>query len=343
MAQFPSFVITTKGAALLAKVQANGTQLKFTRAAVGDGILPTGKTLAELTALISQKQSLAINSLFINNGNATIRIIINNIGLTTGYSICEIGIFASDPDVGEILYAVTNSVSPAAEMPASGGADAREYIWDVVLVIGNTANVTASIDDSNTYTTQLEYKEHRDKNVYGEGVHGFKTDQPSAANDGQYLRWDNTNSKHVYVNAVPAGMINYFAGPTLPVGYLECNGAAVLRTTYAHLFAAIGTIYGAGDGSTTFNLPELRGEFVRGLDNGRGVDTGRSLGSAQTDELKSHSHKAPTWDGSNSGTYEVPSGGYAGYDYGAQSAPTSAIGGSETRSRNIALLACIKY
>ena len=90
--------------------------------------------------------------------------------------------------------------------------------------------------------------------------------------------------------SVPPGTVLAFAGGTVPTGYLLCNAAAINRTTYAGLFAAIGTTYGAGDGSTTFNLPELRGEFIRGLDNGRGVDSGRTLGSAQTDQMESHNH-----------------------------------------------------
>lgn len=64
-------------------------------------------------------------------------------------------------------------------------------------------------------------------------------------------------------------------------GTLLCDGAAYSRTTYADLFAAIGTAWGVGDGATTFNVPDFRGEFPRGWDNGRGVDSGRVLGSFQ--------------------------------------------------------------
>ena len=81
--------------------------------------------------------------------------------------------------------------------------------------------------------------------------------------------------------AAPVGSVYTFAGTAVPVGWLKCNGALLSRTTYASLFAVIGTTYGAGDGSTTFALPDLRGEFVRGADDGRGVDAGRVLGSAQ--------------------------------------------------------------
>lgn len=88
----------------------------------------------------------------------------------------------------------------------------------------------------------------------------------------------------------PAGQVAHFARTSPPAGWLKCNGAAVSRTTYARLFAAIGTTFGAGDGSTTFNLPDARGEFLRGLDDGRGVDAGRALGSAQAGDNAAHTH-----------------------------------------------------
>ena len=75
-------------------------------------------------------------------------------------------------------------------------------------------------------------------------------------------------------------------------GWLLCNGQVVSRTTYAALFAVIGTTYGAGDGSTTFGVPDLRGEFLRGLDLGRGVDSGRVLGTAQAQQVLAHKHVA---------------------------------------------------
>jgi len=92
------------------------------------------------------------------------------------------------------------------------------------------------------------------------------------------------------VAALPAGIIMPYAGALVPAGWCECNGAAVNRTDYAALFAAIGTAYGAGDGIATFNVPDLRGEFVRGWDHGRGIDNGRVLGSPQSDTVVSHTH-----------------------------------------------------
>jgi microcystin-dependent protein len=137
---------------------------------------------------------------------------------------------------------------------------------------------------------------------------------------------------------VAAGSVISYAASTAPTGWLKANGAAISRTTYSVLFAAIGTTYGAGDGSTTFNIPELRGEFIRGLDDGRGVDTGRALGSYQADSFASHTHGLDIY---TLGSMGLAGGGDSSVYRG--SANTYAVGGSETRPRNVALLACIKY
>ena len=84
---------------------------------------------------------------------------------------------------------------------------------------------------------------------------------------------------------VPPGAVIPFAMATAPAGWLICDGSAVSRTTYADLFASIGTTYGTGNNTTTFNLPDLRGEFIRGSDNGRGLDAGRAHGSVQSGTL----------------------------------------------------------
>jgi microcystin-dependent protein len=143
--------------------------------------------------------------------------------------------------------------------------------------------------------------------------------------------------------ATPVGAIAFFAMSGATSGWLKANGAAVSRTVYAALFTTIGTVFGVGDGTTTFNLPDLRGEFPRGWDDGRGVDTARAFGSSQTDGLKSHAHvidgrNNATAFGSDS-TFTHPTG--SGGDNVTGS--TGAIGGTETRPRNIALQACIKY
>lgn len=158
--------------------------------------------------------------------------------------------------------------------------------------------------------------------------------------------------QQVGVSGLQAGEVSYFARNTAPTGYLKANGALISRTTYATLFAAIGTTFGVGDGATTFALPDLRGEFLRGWDDARGVDATRAFGSAQTDAFQGHYHSwlsgtsqaagttGTAFDtsytpGSNSGAWvKAPS------TDGTNGTPRTA---AETRPRNIALLACIKY
>jgi len=144
------------------------------------------------------------------------------------------------------------------------------------------------------------------------------------------------------------GQVCFFGMTTPPSGFLACDGAAVSRSQYAALFTAIGTTYGAGDGSTTFNLPDLRGEFVRGLDSGRGVDSGRSIGTAQADEVKAHKHRVQSTIGNTGATLIGGATGFAGWNNGANGFTdgnnlVENTGGTETRPRNVALLACIKF
>lgn len=84
---------------------------------------------------------------------------------------------------------------------------------------------------------------------------------------------DVENLKYTALSSLPAGTIIPFAGNVVPAGFLVCNGAAVSRTTYASLFAAIGTLYGAGDGSTTFALPDYRGRVLQGADDSHAAGT----------------------------------------------------------------------
>ncbi len=142
----------------------------------------------------------------------------------------------------------------------------------------------------------------------------------------------------------PPSTVAFVARNTAPTGWLKANGAAVSRTTYADLFAAIGTAFGAGNGTTTFNLPDLRGEFVRGWDDGRGIDTGRVFGSAQAELVINHTHNITGFTGASNGT-----GGAHFYNTnqfnttGASTSVQTPAGGSETRPRNVALLAIIKF
>jgi microcystin-dependent protein len=130
----------------------------------------------------------------------------------------------------------------------------------------------------------------------------------------------------------PVGSITAYAGVSAPTGWLVCDGSAISRTTYAALFAVLDTRYGVGDGSTTFNIPNLGGRVPVGVDTNqnefRSVATygGEKTHILTPAEMPSHNHTAPTWNG-GSGTFEVASTQY-GYDY-PNGAPTSNTGGDQ--------------
>jgi len=160
------------------------------------------------------------------------------------------------------------------------------------------------------------------------------------------------------------GIMAPYAGATAPGGWLKCNGQAVSRTTYAALFAAISTAHGAGDGVSTFNVPDLRGEFLRGLDEGRGVDAGRALGSWQDWSTAAPKTTTPlrlNGDGSTSALQSASNPSRVGFARAAKTGEAvtgatrdstggniepdtlnTATGDAETRPRNLAMMFIIK-
>ena len=145
-----------------------------------------------------------------------------------------------------------------------------------------------------------------------------------------------------FAYTIPVSTIISIASPNIPTGWLKCNGEAISRTEYLELFESIGTIYGSGDGSTTFNLPDLRGEFIRGWDDGKGTDTGREMGSKQLDEFKSHKHEYLRNPHSSGEGVHAYRGIGDPYLLNRPTGDTLNTGGSETRPRNIALNYIIK-
>lgn len=126
----------------------------------------------------------------------------------------------------------------------------------------------------------------------------------------------------------PIGAVLMWPGSTAPAGWFECNGQAFSLVTYPGLAA----VYPSG------TLPDLRGEFIRGWDNGRGVDSGRAILSAQSEAIQAHSHTV-----SNMGQFEQGSGQFtqgSGSDQGPLS--TDSFGGPETRPRNVAFMYIVR-
>lgn len=158
--------------------------------------------------------------------------------------------------------------------------------------------------------------------------------------------------------AEPIGAVIAFAGDTVPSNYLSCDGAEVSRTKYAKLFDAIGTMYGDGDSSSTFNLPDYRGHFLRGVDGGAGNDpdassrydrgdgtTGDAVGTYQSDMITSHNHYRNTLAvnySTNQSNAVTVNPGWKVLS-GQQSHPTDDTGGNETRPVNVNVLYCIRW
>lgn len=156
------------------------------------------------------------------------------------------------------------------------------------------------------------------------------------------------------IASVQTGSIIIWPTGSVPTGYLECNGVAISRLTYEKLYRVIGTVYGNGNGRTTFNIPDLRGEFIRGWAHGmgsrdpdmsarvnvNGVTVGDIVGSRQGDEFKSHNHGGSLTNG-QTGT---PGSGYQAWSgHGGGPKSIAFRGGAETRPRNVNMMFCIKY
>lgn len=143
---------------------------------------------------------------------------------------------------------------------------------------------------------------------------------------------------------VNVGTILPWAAETIPSGFLLCDGAVLVRDDHPQLFAVLGTTYGVGDGATTFGIPDYRGYFLRGQDDGTGIDPdaglrtdrgdgtgGDNVGSKQLDDTKTHTHDYTLTDGG------IGSGGSQplAMSNTSSTVQTGATGGNETRPKNI--------
>lgn len=185
-------------------------------------------------------------------------------------------------------------------------------------------------------------------------------DKPASSAAARQQFQELFNQVRDYINSQSANVLipvgttfMLFHNPTnAPDGYLKLEGQAVSRTTYQALWSIYGTTYGAGDGSTTFNLPDMRGCFPRGFDNGRGFDSGRTFGSYQADDNKSHNHQlygVVQGTGTTGGTKMVPAFNQSLNAWAWQTATIFAQGsgigntGTESRGKNVTCVFIVKY
>lgn len=342
-------LLTQLGAAKIAAATAANTTVNLTHIAVGDGNGVVPMPDASKTALVNEVFRTNLNDLKVDTNNDNWVVTEGYISSNDGnFWIREVGIFDIDGD----LIAIGNY--PETFKPVMADGVAKDLYIKVIIEVSSSDAVTLQIDPSVVLATRefVSIEASKKADLNGSNLQRFKV--APAVND------DEAVNKGQIRNSDLVGGVFSFAVSSVPNGYLECNGATLSRTAYSDLFKVIGETYGVGDGSTTFNIPDLRGEFIRGLDNGKGIDNGRTIGSFQYGTLvaaEMDSVGQVTQMGAGSGSYS--SNFYADQPeasqlsekqftqtatgqsiYNATSYPTYV---GATRPRNIAMMYCIKY
>lgn len=349
MSQTYFAILTAVGEAKDANAKALGTPFVISEMAVGDGNgeIPVPDRMR--TTLVNQVRRAQLNQLSIDplNANQVIaeQVIPENEG---GWWIREIGLFDDDGD----LIAIANC--PPTYKPVLAEGSGRTQVIRIVLIMSSANTVQLKIDPSVVLATRK----------YADDAINASMNAHLADVDPHPQYMTAAETEAAVQQAAPAGQVGLFARRTAPEGWLKANGATgISRATYANLDAAIycgdannaTALFGYRytntanpSGSRSINgqyimIPDLRGEFMRVWDDGRGVDVGRQFGSAQTDENKSHAHLA----GRNvlyvgTGPLDFTATG-SEFDLATGNITTDPAGGVESRPRNVALLACIKY
>jgi len=355
MANWQGMILTTKGRVLQAKVEAGKTLLSLTKIKLGDGVIVGSQTLEGLTDLVSPKQIIGITTIDPqSSGICKITGTVTNVGLETGYNIKELGLFATDPDDGEILYAVTTD-SNFDYLQAEGGATIVSEEFNLSISISNTSQVTATIDATGLLTVSSATL------LIGHLIAAH--DDSESAHADAFAAHNNDAASHADIRALlkkagamPLGTILPFLMKSPPAGWLALDtGALVSRSTYPDLWtwvqsnaplisetdwqtqaaaqSSVGA-YSTGDGSTTFRLPKIL-DYVRG-----GLTA--EAGTWQGDAFKSHAHNTTSYINT---TFTQGSPDYltsVGHSGNSVALGTTTTGGEETRPKTIKMLYCVK-
>ena len=156
MANWQGAILTDKGRTLQAKVEGGLCQLALTKLKTGNGTISGSQTLEELTDLVSPKQNIAISAVVVDEnqpGVVYVKGILSNASLTTGYLVKELGLFATDPDDGEILYAVTVDSNPDYLQDNTSATVITEAL-KLAIAVSNTSDVTATLDPEGLLTVE---------------------------------------------------------------------------------------------------------------------------------------------------------------------------------------------
>ncbi|HAV9831977.1 TPA: phage tail protein [Escherichia coli] len=289
-------ILTNQGAARLANAAALGTKLNLTQMAVGDanGTLPTPDTAQ--TKLINQKRIAPLNLLTVDPANTSQiiaeQIIPENEG---GFWIREIGLYDDDG----ILIAVANC--PETYKPQLQEGSGRTQTIRMILIVSSTSAITLKIDPAVVLATR-QYVDGKIIEVKGYADDLMKKHVEAANPHKQYPLIANALKEMVDAglagdvlknlglgegSALPVGVPVPWPSATPPTGWLKCNGAAFSAEEYPELAKAY----------PTNKLPDLRGEFIRGWDDGRGIDSGRTLLNWQPHTILDHAHYMELWTG----------------------------------------------
>lgn len=242
--------------ALQNKVGANSSAVTTSFDFKLSGVATGDKAVSLIGTQTMTNKSLADSSTSVVNASDVTKVLKFSIGNTTGIT----GIFAT-------AFTTAKTITFPDSTDTLVGKATTDTLTNKTIVGSN--NTISGISEA-----MMSFTDITTLNV-STSKHGFV---PKAPNDStQFFRGDGTWA--VPSGGIPSGSVTEFAGSSVPSGWLFCDGSAVSRSTYSGLFTAIGTTYGAGDGSTTFNLPDSRGRVIQGVGTGAKVATWASRAS----------------------------------------------------------------
>lgn len=300
----------------------NSTSLIIGSSTVNSTVVSVGTSTINST-VVSVGSNVVLSTSSILIGNSTVNVAANSTALAIN------GLPATVP-VGTTIYFNT-STPPTGFLAEDGSAVSRTTYASLFAVLVRTATVTITIASPG---------------VISWTAHGLSAGDPIKFTTTGALPTGITASTTYYV--ISAGLTTDSFRISATAGGAAVNTSGSQSGTHTGIYAP----HGDGDGSTTFNLPDSRGYFIRGWDKGAGVDTNRAFGSSQTDRIASHA-VALRWMNAPADTYGnylataihpfAGSYGYGGTYYNYESYAGYYYGSTETAPKNKAKLACIKY
>jgi microcystin-dependent protein len=318
MSAFDHSILTNVGWDQLSAAIAGGN-LTFLRMEAGDGTVTGDEEMEGLTSLKNYVMDIPITS-YSDDGEGQLTLIgtLSSKNVETAFYFRELGVVATvsgsllekigissegthQAPVGEQLYAVANSYDLADYIPDKNNAAVVIQNIEIIIKIDRATQITVNLSLGANVTAQ---------NI-GPATEGAGWFRDKLGNILYFKRFASSGSFRIFETAdlitgevifppsFPTGSLLDYPGLIAPDGWLTCNGSAVNRTTYAALYSVIGNTFGAGDGLTTFNLPDFRGRFALGAGWGPGLSA-RNVGEAggfenitlSVSQMPVHSHSA---------------------------------------------------